>query len=57
MAAEAVVDLEQTRATTLSFSDSMRAAFVADLRRLLAGIEIVPLTQETSLTMARLAEQ
>lgn len=54
MHADAVVALEQTRATTLSFSDSTRSAFVDDLRRLLGTIDVVPLTQETTVTMARL---
>lgn len=55
MPAETVVGLEQTRATTLSFDIPTRAAFVEDLRQLLATTDLVSLTQETSLTMARLA--
>lgn len=51
--AELVIALEQTRATTLSFDDSTRRAFVADLRSLLGDREEVPLTQVTALTLAQ----
>jgi SAM-dependent methyltransferase len=54
IAPEAMVRLEQTRATTLSYDAETRDRFLADLRGLLAETDEVTLTQETTLTMARL---
>lgn len=53
MAPASMVHLEQTRATTLSYDDATRRRFVDDLHRLLDGVARVTLTQETTLTMAR----
>lgn len=53
--AEMVIALEQTRATTLSFDDGTRRAFVADLRSLLGDRDEIPLTQVTVLTLAQRA--
>lgn len=50
---DVVLALEQTRATFLSYDDATSTRFVADLHRLLDGVTTVPLTQETTLTMAR----
>lgn len=52
--AEAVVGVENTRATSLSWSDDARQEFTAELHHLLRATTEVHLTQETSLTMARL---
>lgn len=49
-----LVRLEQTRATALSYDAATRKRFFADLRDLLEGLDEVPLTQETTLTMAQL---
>jgi hypothetical protein len=53
MSASAVVGIENTRATALSWPAEEREEFTAQLRELLAGCAEVQLTQETSLTMAR----
>jgi SAM-dependent methyltransferase len=54
MPAESVIDLELTRATSLSWEPSKREAFIRDLREILqssnAGVE---LTQVSDLVMAR----
>lgn len=52
-AAETVVDVENTRATTLNWPDDIRRDFTEELRRHLRFQTEVQLTQETSLTMAR----
>jgi ubiquinone/menaquinone biosynthesis C-methylase UbiE len=51
--AEAVVAVENTRATSLSWPDDMRRDFTAELRRHIGSATEVHLTQETSVTMAR----
>jgi ubiquinone/menaquinone biosynthesis C-methylase UbiE len=51
--AEAVIAVENTRATSLSWSAAERQEFTAELRRELGSVAEVPLTQDTSLTMAR----
>jgi ubiquinone/menaquinone biosynthesis C-methylase UbiE len=48
-----LVRLEATRATTLSYDPNTRARFFDDMRALLEGVRMVPLTQETTVTMAR----
>jgi ubiquinone/menaquinone biosynthesis C-methylase UbiE len=53
MRASAVVGIENTRATALSWPTEAREEFTAQLRELLAGWAEVQLTQRTSLTMAR----
>ncbi len=53
MPASAVVGIENTRATALSWPAEERAEFTAQLRDLLAGCAGVQLTQRTSLAMAR----
>jgi ubiquinone/menaquinone biosynthesis C-methylase UbiE len=55
--AEAVIGVENTRATSLSWPDDVRRTFTAELGRLLACVTKVHLTQETSLTMARVRAQ
>jgi hypothetical protein len=50
---DTMVRLAQTRATTLSYDAATRDRFFADLRDLLDGLDEVPLTQETTLTMAQ----
>ena len=50
---ETVIGLENTRATSLSWSDEVRREFTRELRRHLSSQTEVHLTQETSLTMAR----
>jgi ubiquinone/menaquinone biosynthesis C-methylase UbiE len=50
---ETVVAVENTRATSLSWPVDVRQEFTAELRRLLRSRTEVPLTRETSLTMAR----
>ncbi len=52
--AEAVIGVENTRATSLSWPAEARREFTAQLRHLLRATTEVHLTQETSLTMARL---
>jgi len=51
--AAAVIGVEETRATWLSWDDNTQASFDAQLRRLLAGVEHVELEQHTLLAMAR----
>jgi ubiquinone/menaquinone biosynthesis C-methylase UbiE len=53
MSAGAVLGIENTRATALSWPAEEREEFTAQLRELLAGCAEVQLTQRTSLTMAR----
>jgi len=50
---EAVVSVENTRATSLSWPDDIRQEFTEELRQHLRSQTEVQLTQETSLTMAR----
>jgi ubiquinone/menaquinone biosynthesis C-methylase UbiE len=50
---EAVVGVENTRATSLSWPDDIRREFTEELRQHLRFQTEVQLTQETSLTMAR----
>lgn len=50
---EAVIGLEQTRATSLSYDEPVRRSFEEHLRDLLAPTTEVRLQQATSLTMAR----
>jgi hypothetical protein len=45
--------VENTRATLLSWPDDARRDFTAELRRQIGSATKVHLTQETSLTMAR----
>jgi ubiquinone/menaquinone biosynthesis C-methylase UbiE len=52
--AEAIVGVECTRATFLSFSEADQAGFAANLRRLLEPSPYVELVQETLLGMAQL---
>lgn len=51
--AETVIGLETTRATFLSWPEDVQRGFIDELRRHLQFQVSVPLTQETSLTMAR----
>lgn len=51
--AEAVIGVENTRATSLSWPDDIRRDFTEDLRQHLRFQTEVQVTQETSLTMAR----
>jgi ubiquinone/menaquinone biosynthesis C-methylase UbiE len=51
--AETVVGVENTRATSLSWPDDIRREFTEQLRQHLRSQTEVQLTQETSLTMAR----
>ncbi|MFZ0083396.1 MAG: hypothetical protein WAL13_30175 [Trebonia sp.] len=51
--AEAVIGVENTRATSLSWPDDIRREFTEELRQHLRSQADVQLTQETSLTMAR----
>jgi ubiquinone/menaquinone biosynthesis C-methylase UbiE len=51
--AEAIVAVENTRATSLSWPDEMRREFTAELRQQIGSATEVHLTQETSVTMAR----
>jgi hypothetical protein len=51
--AETVVGVESTRATSLSWPDDIRREFTEQLRHHLRSQIEVQLTQETSLTMAR----
>jgi ubiquinone/menaquinone biosynthesis C-methylase UbiE len=51
--AETVVDVENTRATSLSWPDDIRREFTEELRHHLRSQTEVQLTQETSLTMGR----
>jgi ubiquinone/menaquinone biosynthesis C-methylase UbiE len=51
--AETVVGLENTRATSLNWPDDIRREFTEQLRHHLRSQTEVQLTQETSLTMAR----
>jgi SAM-dependent methyltransferase len=53
MSASAVVGIENTRSTALSWPAEERVEFTAQLRGLLAGCAEVQLTQQTFLTMAR----
>jgi ubiquinone/menaquinone biosynthesis C-methylase UbiE len=50
---ETVIGLENTRATSLSWPDEVRREFTEEMRRHLSSQAEVHLTQETSLTMAR----
>jgi hypothetical protein len=50
---EAVAAVENTRATSLSWPAETRAEFTAELRHQLRSQAEVPMTQQTSLTMAR----
>jgi ubiquinone/menaquinone biosynthesis C-methylase UbiE len=49
--AEAVIGLEHTRATSLSWPEDVRRDFTAELRRHLDGVAAVPLTLRTEVTM------
>ena len=49
--ADAVIGLENTRATSLSWPDEIRRDFIAELRQLLADTGDVPLTLRTVMTM------
>ncbi len=51
--AEAVIGVENTRATSLNWPDHVRREFTGELRDHLRSQTEVQLTQETSLTMAR----
>jgi 2-polyprenyl-3-methyl-5-hydroxy-6-metoxy-1,4-benzoquinol methylase len=51
--AETVIGVENTRATSLSWPDDARRDFTAELRHQIGSATTVHLTQETSLTMAR----
>lgn len=53
MAPNAMIRLEHTRATTLSYDPDTRDRFFADLAQLLGGLDEVALTQNTTLTMAQ----
>jgi hypothetical protein len=53
LSAETVVDVENTRATSLSWPEQARREFTTELRRHLSSQTEVHLTQETSLAMAR----
>lgn len=50
---ETVIGVENTRATSLSWSDEVRREFTQEMRRHLRSQTEVHLTRETSLTMAR----
>jgi len=50
---EDVIGVENTRATSLTWPDDIRRAFTEQLRRYLGSQTEAQLTQETSLTMAR----
>jgi SAM-dependent methyltransferase len=52
-AAEAVIGLENTRATSLSWPDEIRRDFTAELRARLKDTESVPFTLRTVATMAQ----
>ena len=52
-AAETIVGVENTRATSLSWPDGIRREFTEQLRHHLRSQAEVQLTQETFLTMAR----
>jgi ubiquinone/menaquinone biosynthesis C-methylase UbiE len=52
-AAESVIGVENTRATSLSWPDDIRREFTEELRQHLRSQTEVQLTQQTSLTMAR----
>jgi ubiquinone/menaquinone biosynthesis C-methylase UbiE len=51
--AEIVIGVENTRATSLSWPDDRRREFTAELREHIGSATEVHLTQQTSLTMAR----
>lgn len=51
---EVVIGLENTRATSLSWPAEVTRRFTEELRRRLSSCVEVPLTRETSLTMARI---
>ncbi len=51
--AETVIDVANTRAIVLSRPADVRQSFTGELRRYLRSQSEVPLTQQTSLTMAR----
>jgi SAM-dependent methyltransferase len=51
-----VIAVESTRATWLSWPEDRRAAFTADLRRLLGSAPEAGLTQTASVTMAQVAD-
>jgi SAM-dependent methyltransferase len=53
VAAGTVIGVENTRATSLSWSDDVREEFTGELRSQLGSLAEVPLTLHTSLTMAR----
>jgi SAM-dependent methyltransferase len=53
LAAETVIGVENTRAIVLSWPADVRQSFTEELRRYLRSQPEVPLTQLTSLTMAR----
>jgi ubiquinone/menaquinone biosynthesis C-methylase UbiE len=53
MSADAVIGVENTRATSLSWPDDARQAFTEKLRDHLGSLAEVPLTLHTTLTMAR----
>jgi hypothetical protein len=54
--AEAVVAVENTRATSLSWPDDVRLEFTAELRHQLLDTTDVHLSQQTSLTIARVLQ-
>jgi ubiquinone/menaquinone biosynthesis C-methylase UbiE len=53
--ADVVIGVENTRATSLSWPDDIRRGFTEELARLLRFQPEVHLTQQTSLTMARIS--
>ena len=55
--AQVVIGVECTRATFLSFDESERVAFVADLRAFLGSAPEIDVRQETFLAMARVQER
>lgn len=54
---DAVIGLENTRATSLSWPEDIRRTFSDELRHHLRSQTEVPLTRQTSLTMARVLER
>jgi hypothetical protein len=52
---DVVIGVENTRATSLSWSEDVRRAFTEELRHHLRSQKAVGLVQETSLTMARVS--
>lgn len=52
----AVMDLEQTRATTISYDDPTRSSFLDKLDKLLDAMDAVPLERHTTLSMRSVLE-